>query len=295
MTNIVKKIIIEQLLFENKLQKVTDYWINSLEKSGKNLKYRYSDDSIKTVVDYVSTQDPSGNNKYLEWLTRQIFNNQISMFSDLLYKSVSQYHKNLNRITPDFLEKLKNLENIGLSYANDEDKILKNPKDINSFSNLDSLKFFNEVLLGFKTKKELKQLDDDAKKVIKLYQSPYVEVVVPLSVEASCRYGAGTKWCTSARVDNAYLHYSKESFLVYVLPKKSKIKQSKIAFLIPRDQVDMGTGFVFQAFDETDMKLPSRLSMNDILTMYVKDENNNVLTRECQDIETEISDWYWRQ
>ncbi len=108
MRNIVKKIISEQILLENRKQKVIDYWIHDLEKSGSNLKYRYSDETIKTVVDYVSTQDPSGGSKYLEWLTKQIFGNQTSMFDTRMYDTVTEYNKNLNRITPDFLVYLKN-------------------------------------------------------------------------------------------------------------------------------------------------------------------------------------------
>ena len=164
MTNIVKNIILEQLLFENRKQKIIDYWISALEKSGLNLKYRYSDDTIKTVIDYLSTQDPSNANKYLDWLAKQVFGNQVSMFDSKMYSELEYYHKNLHRITPDFLNFLESLDNIGLSYASDEKKILKSPKDINSFSNVDSLKFFNENLKNFKTKGEISKGFTESKK-----------------------------------------------------------------------------------------------------------------------------------
>jgi len=293
MTNIVKKIITEQLLLENRKQKVIDYWIHSLEKSGKNLKYRYSDETIKIVVNYVSKQDPSGNNKYLEWMTKQIFDNQISMFDAKMYNTVAEYHKNLNRITPDFLNNLKSLENVGLSYAADEDKILEKPKDINSFSDIQSLDFFNEVLREFKTKGETKKLDDEAKKAIKLYQSPYVEVVVPLSMEASCRYGAGTKWCTAARSENAFSHYSKNGVLIYVLPKKTATPGVKVAFFIPFNQP--GNGYNFVAYNEKDHVIPSNFDMYDILLMYVRDEENNPIPLDVQDIDKEIWNYYFEK
>jgi len=294
MTNIVKKIISEQLLLENRKQKVIDYWIRSLEKSGKNLKYRYSDDTIKTVVDYVSKQDPSGGNKYLEWMTKQIFDNQVSMFSSEMYHTVEEYDKNLNRITPDFLEYLKNLDNIGLSYASDEKKIIQKPKDINSFSTVESLKFFVENLKGFKTKSDLRKLDDEAKKVVKLYKSPYVEVVSPQSEEASCRYGAGSKWCTAARQDNAFKHYAKFNLLVYILPKNPATPNTKVAFQIPYDQ-KAAAGYHFNAFNEKDEMIPGGFDMYEILMMYVRDDENNPLPLDCQDIEKEIWHYYFQK
>lgn len=292
--NIVKKIISEQILLENRKQKVIDYWIHDLEKSGSNLKYRYSDETVKTVVDYVSTQDPSGGSKYLEWLTKQIFGNQVSMFDTRMYNIVTEYDKNLNRITPDFLVYLKNLNNIGLSYALDEKRITEKPKDINSFSNIESLKFFVEILKEFKTKGELRKLSGEAKKVVKLYQSPYVEVVAPESEEASCRYGAGSKWCTAARQDNAFKHYAKFNLLVYVLPKNPATPNVKVAFQIPYDQ-KAAAGYHFTAYNEIDDVIPGRFDMYEILMMYVRDEENKPLALDCQDIEKEIWHYYFQK
>jgi len=294
MRNIVKKIISEQILLENRKQKVIDYWIHDLEKSGSNLKYRYTDETIKTVVDYVSTQDPSGGSKYLEWLTKQIFGNQVSMFDTRMYNIVTEYDKNLNRITPDFLVYLKNLNNIGLSYASDEKRITEKPKDINSFSNIESLKFFVEILKEFKTKGELRKLSGEAKKVVKLYQSPYVEVVAPESEEASCRYGAGSKWCTAARQDNAFKHYTKFNLLVYILPKNSARPNKKVAFQIPYDQ-KAAAGYHFTAYNEKDDVIPDGFDMYEILMMYVRDEENKPLALDCQDIEKEIWHYYFQK
>lgn len=294
MTNIVKNIILEQLLFENRKQKITDYWISALEKSGLNLRYHYTDTTIKTVIDYLSTQDPSNANKYLDWLTKQVFGNQVSMFSAKMHAELDYYHKNLHRITPDFLNYLRNLENVGLSYATDEKKILKNPKDINSFSNTDSLKFFNENLINFKTKGQLSKEEIESKKVIKLYESPHVSVVVPLTMEASCRYGAGTKWCTAARQENAFEHYNKFNVLIYVIPKNPITPGVKLAIQIPLKQT-APAGYHFRAYDEKDHLIPSKFDMYEILMMYIRDKDNNPLPMEAQDVEKEIWHYFFQQ
>ena len=294
MTNIVKNIILEQLLFENRKQKIIDYWISALEKSGLNLKYRYSDDTIKTVIDYLSTQDPSNANKYLDWLAKQVFGNQVSMFDSKMYSELEYYHKNLHRITPDFLNFLESLDNIGLSYASDEKKILKSPKDINSFSNVDSLKFFNENLKNFKTKGEISKGFTESKKIIKLYESPHVLVVVPLTTEASCRYGATTKWCTAAREENAFEHYNKFNVLIYVIPKNPVTPDTKLAIQIPFKQT-APAGYHFTAYNEKDEIIPSAFDMDEILMMYVRDENNNPLPMEVNDIISEIWHYFFQK
>lgn len=285
----IKKVIHEQLLNENKVQKTIDYWI----RSRKLTKYLYTDKSIKEIVNHVSKLDPSGTNKYLGWITKQIFENGINIHNDILYESVNEYHASLDRITPAFIESLKNYETTSRNFIMDKEKILKNPKDINSFSTIISLTVFNVILKNFKSKSELKKLDEESKKIVKLYQSPYVEVVVPLSEEASCKYGAGTKWCTAAREENAFKHYSKNGLLVYVLPKNKISTYSKLAFYIPYDQG--GAGFSFMAYDEEDRVLDNRLDMYEILMRYIKDEQDNILTRECQDVEKEIWHWYFQK
>ena len=57
MKNIFKYIILEQLLTENRIQQAKD-------------KYPCIPPRL---VDYLATNDPSGNNKYLDWMCKQIW------------------------------------------------------------------------------------------------------------------------------------------------------------------------------------------------------------------------------
>jgi hypothetical protein len=53
-----------------------------------------------------------------------------------------------------------------------------------------------------------------------VYEDDQFTVVAPLTTEASCYYGAGTKWCTSSSADNTHFNnYMKDGKLFYILDK----------------------------------------------------------------------------
>jgi hypothetical protein len=294
MKNLIRNILLEQLLIENRKQKLTDYWVSTLKKG----KYSYKSEEdirneVDTVINYLSTYDPSTNNKYLGWFLKQVYDYGMSMFDSQMHEDVKYYNDNLNRITPEFLETLKGLQHLSVSYRVDEPKILKNPKDINSFSVKYSLNFFNKVLQDFKTKSQLKKEDEESKKVVKLYESPDVLVVSPLTVQSSCKYGAGTKWCTAAKEENAFDYYNKFSLLVYVIPKHPITPGTKLAIQIPFNQ--RTHGYDFNAFNERDELLPKSFDMYQLLMMYVRDKNNEPMARDCSEIEGSIWNYYFQR
>jgi hypothetical protein len=53
-----------------------------------------------------------------------------------------------------------------------------------------------------------------------VYENDQFTVVAPLTTEASCYYGAGTKWCTASSADNTHFNnYMKDGKLFYILDK----------------------------------------------------------------------------
>lgn len=70
---------------------------------------------------------------------------------------------------------------------------------------------------------------------IKLYQDEHILVVVPLSFQASCKYGANTTWCTATPSSNeSYNTYSNNGIFFYFIIKSpyqnAKIKEYKFAY-----------------------------------------------------------------
>ena len=56
----------------------------------------------------------------------------------------------------------------------------------------------------------------------KIYEDKNLLIVRPLTYEASCKYGSGTKWCTTMSYDSSYFdsHTSKDQALYYIILKK---------------------------------------------------------------------------
>ena len=157
-------------------------------------KYGQMDDTAEDTIHYFSTSDPSGNNKYLEWMTKM----WLSLGSDKSYSPkdnevvdvVKLFHKNIQRITN---------------------------KDINSYSFLE----LKETAKEAEEKRELAQLKKEAKKQkTVIYEDDKWFVVSPHTWKASCYYGAGTKWCvTMKNTSNHWDNYSRRASFHYIIDK----------------------------------------------------------------------------
>lgn len=99
----------------------------------------------------------------------------------------------------------------------DFDKYQPNLKkrDINQYNNLLDLDL---VLEPIKAKEKEREL---AKQVQKIYEDDRFLVVVPLSHVASCKYGSGTKWCTTSSDDSNFKRYTGEDQRLYYIIKKN--------------------------------------------------------------------------
>ena len=69
------------------------------------------------------------------------------------------------------------------------------------------------------SKSQLKKIDTSNAK--KLYEDKNLLIVRPLTYEASCKYGSGTKWCTTMSYDSSYFesHTKDDQGLYYIILK----------------------------------------------------------------------------
>ena len=82
-----------------------------------------------------------------------------------------------------------------------------------------------------------------------VYEDDQFTVVAPLTTEASCYYGAGTKWCTASSADNTHFNnYMKDGKLFYILDKTKPTSDKfyKVALLKKFE----GDESYFDALDE---------------------------------------------
>ena len=204
---------------------------------------RQSDDENfkKQIFDQIWAQDKTPTKKYLPWILKQSkqvkgigWNNIINSMMTV-YEQMDFIEKRTNKgIETDFQNRLKNgdLQNFALVF----DKILKAPKDINSYDNINALReYYKHVKEYTFAKDEIKKAKKESKK---LYEDSNYLVVQPLTHTASCVYGAGTRWCVSSRDSDRYFQdYIKSSKFVYVIDKKSNDrKYGKFALRIPNNK-----------------------------------------------------------
>ncbi len=156
------------------------------------------------LINALSQSDPSGNNKYLDWMVKTALgqNQDESIPStDLILRVIDGFHKQLARI--------------------------KN-KDINSYKKIMDLK---AVVDEAKKKEEEKKIAKQAKKV---FENDEAVIFAPFTVQASCKYGAGSQWCIAATSgsNNTNPHfddYSKHSNFYFFINKNMNARNN------PRD------------------------------------------------------------
>ena len=128
-------------------------------------------------------------------------------------------------------------------------------KDITSYKSLD------EVMAAISIA-ELKMINKDLEKfVLKIHEDDEWLVVKPLTYESSCKYGAGTKWCTaSTNEEYQYHNYTRRGILIYTMSKKTGAKVATFKNL--DEDHSRETSFwneVDDRIDSTESNLPSHI------------------------------------
>jgi len=99
-------------------------------------------------------------------------------------------------------------------------------KDINQYKNVEEL---DDSLLPFKIKEKERELENQTEKI---YEDDKFVVIKPKTYQASCKYGANTKWCTTSSDEQHYKRYTTgNNQLYYIINKKNSTNKnySKIA------------------------------------------------------------------
>ena len=239
-----KRFLNEDLLAEGRLQ---------------DAKKKYPD--YAEYIDQLSKIDPSGNNKYLMWMAKQLDYEARGMTDvgkqsavDVLTDLIQSFHKNVQR-----LEK----------------------KDINQYKTLDELDDAIEKL-GATSKEKRQKKKEVAKEGSRIvYESDEYFVVRPETEEASCYYGQNTQWCISATESSNYFEdYTQRGKAFYMIRnnyKSDKDPNKRIA-LVYSDY--SGYDRPEEIFDATDDQI-SLSSLEEALG----DEYDDILDAAKSDLE----------
>ena len=210
------------------LNKISDLL---LEGRKEDILKKYGGESQEVIdtINYFSVEDPSGNNKYLEWM----FKNWSGLGKDRSYSPLDYEVVDVVKLFHQNVQRVKN-------------------KDINSYS----FKELEETVKEAEEKRKMSELKKEAKKQkTVIYEDDNWFVVSPHSWKASCYYGAGTKWCVTAKdTSNHWNSYSKRATFFYIIDK-NKTKKDRYYKVAYRQLKKEGK---FELWDAEDLEFSSR-------------------------------------
>jgi hypothetical protein len=135
--------LFENLILENRLDSVIK-------------KYPEVD---RGVIEDLSGLDPSGNNKYLDWMVFGIV--KLGIAQSRIINGINSFHKNINKLTKEFLDDFVRTRNLGWLLTDNSpvakifQNIYNNPKDISVYKDyglaLDIFKTVNEKIEFYST------------------------------------------------------------------------------------------------------------------------------------------------
>ena len=189
----------------------------SLLEGLKDIRRKYVDSEMvpEDIFKKFETADPTSTKKYLDWMCR-------------MYVQTPDRATHIADIIPIFDQQV-------------ERQLLKgSDADIGKYKDLDSMDTAVASKEGVKTKGEQhKEIKAGAEKV---YEDDDLLIVSPETYEASCKYGAGTKWCTASMTRTHWDNYFRKGVkLYYIIDKKKNTKFA--AAIIPEGE---------EYFDATD-------------------------------------------
>ena len=163
------------------------------------------------IFDYYVDNDPSGNQKYLNWVLKTIT-------ADWGITQTSHFRQNHSEL----------LDSLTFFHENNQ---AFNKKDINHYKNLT---MFFQTIAEVREKVRQKKEEKKAKKQRNLvYQDKDWVVISPKSHLASCVYGSGTKWCVTMKdYSHHWDRYSKNATFFFIIDKNKDDSDNlyKVAF-----------------------------------------------------------------
>jgi len=269
----LRKIISKQIILEGRIEDAQSFVLQDF-KDSLIPQSRKEGQTMPMWFQYLVENDPSGNQKYLMWVLKQIKKHRTSFFpfgdynylEEQLVKVINEFHDLQSKLTADNIKKVVNWKAVSnpstFTVVMDDiynrydikklNTILENPTDINSYDDYDLLLAILNAVQEIPSKSDIK------KESIKLVNNDYWLVVYPSTWRTSCFYGANTRWCTTTRENdvNFNKYQTKISSLFYFIPKK-------------RPNFDVANYFVDYVDDEYDLsKIALFISASGEMTFF---------------------------
>lgn len=231
-----------------KRNEVTELVLENIEKlllEGRveNIKKKYPE-PMWDEIDKLVEADPSGNNKFLEWMAKHMLPKTIKWFKDNAGDSNSYWSWTIDQV-PDVSQDSRWRENRALSRSmmsvnssklnslvDDLEHFLKNPskyeiKDINQFNSIENFQNAAETAKQKLSRKEMKETGVD-----KVFEDDRFILLMPKTHKASCRYGARTRWCVTMRDYSGYFeNYFGQGPIFFLIDKSQPARSYSPSYM----------------------------------------------------------------
>jgi len=229
--NILSTVILEQSRYEVLVNKFA-----KAKKKGQKPKIELevlktlmlADPTTKPGEDTdVDTGDIQKVGAYSQWIIKQWMKLQQEADKAYAYGS-NEWGVKLEQLQEQFMEDLYKTTEDLQKFHRFKQQIAQEKRDINRVESFDELyELTKEFSLEQATTTKAERVLQDAELV---YDGPNWEILVPKSREASCHYGANTRWCTAGSSNNYYDHYSKQGPLYIITNKKDPTDKYQFHF-----------------------------------------------------------------
>ena len=220
-TNILSNVILENSRYEVLVNKFT-----KAKKKGKKPKIE-----LDTLTDLMLADPTTRDNSeqegvdqeitkvgaYSQWIIKQWLGLQQEADKAYAYGS-NEWGVKLEQLQETFMEDLYKVTEDLQKFDRFKSQIPQEKRDINRITSTDELyELTKQFSLEQATTTKAERVLQDAEMV---YDGPNWEILVPKTKEASCHYGANTRWCTAGSNNNYFEHYSKDGPLYIITNKK---------------------------------------------------------------------------
>lgn len=240
----INRLLLENMLMEDRVQFLQN-------------KYKEAIDPI--LFNKLKATDPTNNKQFLQWI--------VDRYLKLTPLEQARFVKE------DFSKVFEDLE----FFNKYKLSIPQNWRDINKMLSFEDLFY---VVKPIKEKKSAEIEQTKASKdVTKILDNSNYLIIIPNTEEASCLYGAGTRWCTASKNNNRFEYYNDEGPLFIVIHKNEKDsegRENKYQFHFKSGQ--------FMNVNDSPINFKEYIDKNpevaDALSKYYVDNNSNIETND---------------
>ena len=164
---------------------------------------------------------------YSQWIIKQWMGLQQKADEVYAYGS-NEWGVKLEQLQEQFMEDLYKTTEDLQKFHRFKSQIAQEKRDINKITSVDEL---YDLTKGFSLEQATTTKADRVLKDAEMvYDGPNWEILIPKTKEASCHYGANTRWCTAGSSNNYFDHYSKQGPLYIITNKKDPTDKYQFHF-----------------------------------------------------------------